>query len=283
MLANAIQQCGGEQALYEAIMGTLGYKNNRVPFRQLARLVTLPVLLEHDAVCDAYATLLGVSSLLPETLEDTWEDASRDFVRSLWDSWWKRKSGWEKRIMPRAAWHLAGLRPHNHPIRRLVAAAELFSREASLADGILACDTESPVAWFREIGELLEPDVTTPYWEKRLGFGGHSGDSPIAIVGSRRRAAIISNVIVPFVAARGLDVRPLLPRLPAEESNQFIRQTAHLLFGPDHNPAFYDGGVLQQGLIQIFHDFCLPNRLNEMAGFFCQPRDVTTSFASRAP
>jgi hypothetical protein len=277
MLANSIQERGRDEAFYEAVMVTLGYKNNRVPFRQLARLVSLQVLQEYDTVRDAYATLLGVSSLLPDVIDDEWDNASRDFVRSLWDSWWKCKSGWERRIMPRGAWHLAGLRPHNHPVRRLIAAAELFTGESSLDERILSSDTGNPQLWIREIGQLLEPPVSIPYWEKRLGFGGKPSNSPISIVGASRRAAIISNVIIPFVATQGRDVSPLLPFLPVEASNQLIRQTAHLLFGPDHNPALYAGGVLQQGLIQIFHDFCLSNRLDEFVELFSQQHQATSS------
>ena len=52
----------------------------------------------------------------------------------------------------------------------------------------------------------------------------------------------------------------LLPHLPAEEDNALIRRTAHALFGHDHNPALYRDGLKQQGLLQIFHDFCLNDR-----------------------
>jgi len=276
MMAHAIQALGGDDALYEAVMVTFGYKNNRMPFRQLARLVNLQVLRDHESVIDAYATLLGVSSLLPDAIDNNWEQDSKDFVRSLWDSWWKRKSGWESRIMQRSTWHLSALRPHNHPIRRLVAAAELFSANALLQKRILECDTADPGSWLRKMGRLLEPPVSIHYWEKRLGLGGKPCTSPIAIVGTSRRAAIISNVIIPFIAASGRDVRPLLPLLPVEASNQLIRYTANILFGPDHNPALYSGGLLQQGLIQIFHDFCLSTRLDELAELFTQQHSRTT-------
>jgi hypothetical protein len=56
-------------------------------------------------------------------------------------------------------------------------------------------------------------------------------------------------------------MRPaFLRRLPPEENNQIVRQTAHNLLGPDHNPDLYRSGLRQQGLIQIFHDFCLTDR-----------------------
>ena len=85
----------------------------------------------------------------------------------------------------------------------------------------------------------------------------------IALMGTHRVAAIISNVFVPFLAALGNPqvMRPaFLRRLPPEENNQIIRQTAHNLLGPDHNPKLYRSGLRQQSLIQIFHDFCLTDR-----------------------
>ena len=37
-----------------------------------------------------------------------------------------------------------------------------------------------------------------------------------------------------------------------------IREAAHQLLGPDHNPAMYRSGLRQQGLLQIYFDFCVP-------------------------
>ncbi len=69
--------------------------------------------------------------------------------------------------------------------------------------------------------------------------------------------------MIPFLAATGhagILAREVLRRLPPEEDNHIIRRTAHALLGPDHNPALYHTGLRQQGLIQIFHDFCLNDR-----------------------
>lgn len=61
--------------------------------------------------------------------------------------------------------------------------------------------------------------------------------------------------------ARARDVVPLLYELPAESRNQITRQTAHFVFGPDYNPAVFATALAQQGLLQLFHDYCLPDRL----------------------
>ncbi|MFH0878500.1 MAG: hypothetical protein V2A34_02195, partial [Lentisphaerota bacterium] len=49
-------------------------------------------------------------------------------------------------------------------------------------------------------------------------------------------------------------------QLPAETLNSVIRRTADSLFGPDHSTTLYRHGLRQQGLSQIFHDFCLNDR-----------------------
>jgi len=49
----------------------------------------------------------------------------------------------------------------------------------------------------------------------------------------------------------------VLCQLPAEDENRFVRHMAHALFGHDHNPVLYRTGLRQQGLLQIFGDFCL--------------------------
>lgn len=76
-------------------------------------------------------------------------------------------------------------------------------------------------------------------------------------LGAGTFAAILSNVIVPYAIARGrLDEVPSW--LPPECTNGVMRLAAHRLFGRDHNPALYSrNGVLQQGLLHIYRDYCL--------------------------
>lgn len=46
--------------------------------------------------------------------------------------------------------------------------------------------------------------------------------------------------------------------------NSVIRETAYTLFGPDHSPKLYRTALARQGLIQIFNDFILTGRLDEL-------------------
>lgn len=262
-MKTAIEARGAEQALYEELLGALGYKHNRLPFRRLAKAVPLDaVRAEAGAdVSAGYALLLGVSGLLPTRPSSRWDAETRRMIRRLWDRWWKVRSQWEARILPRHAWQLSGLRPQNHPIRRLAAAAALFVPGQDLIDRIMATDDATPpAAWTKAVAARLIDSAQMPYWRHRLSFGGARQDRPTALLGQARVGAMLSNVIVPFLAATGHAVTPLLPFLPAEEDSGPVRRTATALLGRDHNAAECRTGLRQQGLLQIFHDFCLNDK-----------------------
>lgn len=257
----AVAERGAEQALYEEIMAALGYKHNRVPFRRLARLVPVEGL-RAEAAGDplrAYALLLGAAALLPDGSAARRDAETAAFVRALWDRWWKMSSAWEHAAMGAAEWRLSGLRPANHPLRRLAAAAWLFAPARGLAPAFTPSGA-ADAAWLAEARARLLAADGPEYWRRRLSLGGKRLEEDVALLGEARAAAIVSNAIVPCAGAAGCDVAALLPRLPPEHDNSLCRETAHKLFGRDHNPALHRTGLRQQGLLQIFHDFCLANR-----------------------
>jgi len=260
-IAAAVEARGEAQVFYEEVLCALGYKHNRRPCRLLARRVPLDRLREEAAgsAQSAYAVLLGVAGLLPQRMGAGWDGQSRKFVRSLWDVWWKRRSAWQAEIMTRGSWHLGGLRPQNHPLRRLSAAAAIFGAPGELLSDISAVGTTDD--WYAQVSEQVDQTAAgIPYWQHRLSFSSPAQERPIALIGSQRIASLITNVVVPLLAARGRTVAPLLDGLAAEQSNVLTRQMAATLFGRDHNPVLYCGALRQQGLLQIFHDFCLQNR-----------------------
>lgn len=263
-MARAFASKTPDQVLYEEIMTALGYKNNRASFRYLAEQLPLEILRKASGrnPLKAYAFLMGVAGLLPAQTSSRWDAETRAFVRQLWDHWWKHQAAWSAQALRRKNWKLSGLRPQNHPQRRLMLAAILFTREDELTRSLTALNTGSAEDCFRRIESFFQP-VADTYWQNRLTFGGKRQKTAIALMGTSRIAAIVSNVCVPFLAALGNRqvMNPaFLHDLPPEENNQIIRQTAHNLLGPDHNPNLYRSGLRQQGLIQIFHDFCLTDR-----------------------
>ncbi len=251
-LAGLIEDRGTDQVLYEEVCCALGYKGNKAPFRRLAELLPLATLRDESRghVGAAYALLMGVAGLLPDKAGPRWDADTKTQVRSLWDAWWKRRERWEGRIMPRGAWQIAGLRPANRPERRIAAAASLF----------IGSTPPEQSDRFVDIARRWLESASDRYWDRRLSFSGARQNKAVALIGGARIDAIVNNVLVPFLAAGGSHPAGLLDQLPAEAENAIVRQTALSLFGPDYPPSLIRSGLRQQGLIQIFHDFCLNDR-----------------------
>ena len=243
------------QLFYEEFMAALGYKHNQQAFRGLARLVPAAQLrgLSRDV---AFAKLLAAGRLLPEP-ESAVDEEGRQMVRMLWDLSWKQAGE-----LPEGEvnWRFHNLRPQNTPVRRLAVAASLFSGLRDLLCDVEKLASSAGATWFQCAQERLTLNMEWPFWNKRLTFTSPPDPThPHALLGEGRSAAIITNVVLPFVAAEGLLPAEAVCYLPPEDISAPMRLTALHLFGRDHNPAaFYaDNGLLQQGLIQIHLDFCL--------------------------
>ncbi|MBN2161532.1 MAG: DUF2851 family protein [Pontiellaceae bacterium] len=244
-LTLALQSKETEQVLWEELMTALGYKQNKTVFRKLATILPQSRLIalceNHD---EAYAILLGISGLLPRDVPPHWPSESRHFIRHLWDIWWRQSEDLKESGMDRSEWNLAGIRPANHPVRRMMAAAcYAFTMQGLIRD------------------ETLLLNLPDTFWNTHISW--KNSCRPTALVGTSRADAIITNLLIPFRAAIG-DPGFDLKALPPEPMNRIIRQTAHALFGPDHTPKVYQSALARQGLIQIFHDFLITRRLDEL-------------------
>ncbi|QBG45941.1 DUF2851 family protein [Verrucomicrobia bacterium S94] len=243
-LALAIQSKDPEQVLWEELLAALGYKNNKAPFRKIAALLPLARLRSLAETPDhAYALLLGLSGHLPKNIRPQWTSASKTFIRSVWDIWWKQPGTLHERALSKSDWTLAGIRPANHPVRRLMAAAHYAFQTLEISKN-----------W------NILTDFPSNHWNTHISW--KTPCRPTALVGPARANAIITNILIPFQAATGQQVD--LYDLPPEPGNSIIRQTAFTLFSPDHSPKIYKSALARQGLIQIFHDYVITHRLDQL-------------------
>jgi hypothetical protein len=250
-MAWLMQRCGTAQALYEETAAALGYKHNKAPFRTLAQRFPLAAAGQYGADWKTlYAVLLGLSGLLPGQPGTGWPAASKKELRSLWDLWWREAHRWEE-IEPlgKKEWRLAGVRPLNHPVRRLCALAQW-----SAAGAFQTLEKDSALS----AGAFPNPEPC--FWTDHVGWTGK--EKRAELVGPGRMKAIELNILVPCRLARG-DAEALR-RLPSEPMNSVIRETAYTLFGPDHSPALYRSALARQGLIQLFGDTILTGQLAEL-------------------
>ena len=242
--AFAMQNKDPDQLLWEELMAALGYKNNKAPFRQLAAILPLTRLRSLAKSPDeAYALLLGLSGLLPANPDPAWDAPTRKFIRSVWDFWWRQSGELKEHALAKTDWNLAGIRPANHPVRRLMAAAH----------------------YAFQLPEPALTDFPANHWNSYISW--KTKCEPTALVGEARANAITTNILVPWRAASGATELDL-GHLPVEPGNSIIRQTAYSLFGPDHTPKVYKSALARQGLIQIFHDYLITHRLDRIRKWF---------------
>ncbi|MDF7806267.1 DUF2851 family protein [Pontiellaceae bacterium B12219] len=238
----ALQHKEPEQVLWEELLAALGYKNNKAAFRRLATQLPLARLRAMASTPDeAYALLLGLSGLLPKNPDPEWTPETKTFIRSVWDCWWKQPEELHELALTKSDWTLSGIRPANHPVRRLMAAAFYAFQTLEISNHWKHLTQFPSNHWNTHIS-----------WKRKC--------TPTALVGQARANAIITNILIPFQAATE-NSELNLDNLPAEPSNSIIRQTAFTLFGPDHTAKVYKSALARQGLIQIFHDYLITHRL----------------------
>ena len=258
------REAGSEQALWEGWLRALGYKHNVWPMQRLAELG--PRISPASAKISPLALqarLLGIGGLLPNEL--TRQQASTDdYLRRLWDFWWREREGFSDCVMPRAVWHFHGLRPANHPQRRLALAAHWLARGdlGSQLEKWCATDAEAsgqPASLLAKL-QIASDDFWSWHWtlrSKRLA-------KPQPLLGSTRVTDLAVNVILPWLWVRAGESknqtaqRQIEQRYftwPRAEDNAVLRLARQRLLG-SASPKSMTGAAAQQGLLQIVRDFC---------------------------
>jgi hypothetical protein len=273
-----IHRVGPEQAFYEGWMEALGYKANKAAFRTLAQRVPLSEINDHRS--QLAPILFGVANFLPTGAPAARSSAAAAHVKRLWNAWWKLRPDWEDRILSSQAWRFHSVRPANHPHRRLGAAVALLKKHPKLMEKVVGAVESSgdPGAFFSEIRD--------DYWSHHFTLGGKTQSRASELIGASRAREIMTNIVLPFVAAYAEHngdaklyeaVKACYSRLPAAPSNSVVRLAASQLF--ENSPLTRRSiktARQQQGLMQIFHDFCV----NDKSGCrHCQFPDLVRHWA----
>ena len=255
-IRNKIDVHGRDETLFQEIATALGYKENKLPFTLLTQ--RLPLRLLRENVEDCEALLFGVAGFLEAPDLDIYKKSAREYVRQLWDRWWPHRDDLQRLILPAKAWHLSGTRPLNHPQRRLSALAVLVREWPRLQ----RASGKSSVAVANDFFQALEH----PFWNFHYTLTSKASPKEMALIGESRAADILANVLFPFWAAHELKA-PASPsaqlwteyaKLPAQLSNRRLETAATRLFGNDpRRKEFLRTVAHQQGLLQIYEDFCM--------------------------
>ncbi len=252
---------GFEQALYENLFEALGYKSNRAPFRELARATPLSDLEELTAGPQFEACLFGSAGLLPDPTAVRVHGELAGRARRLWDVWWALG-----RQPLQLGWRRVGVRPLNSPERRLAAGVQLLQR--------WEC---RPVRRLLQIFEAADgADDLLRRLRSELDVSGEWGAfanftrrlrKPARLLGPSRTHDILANVMLPFGAVLGRQqgrrelehqARAAWLLLPVLQENRLLVQAVHRLLSPPSRVRdLVHRAAEQQGLLQVYQDFCL--------------------------
>ncbi len=264
-LRDRMERVEPQQAIYEALMRACGFNRYKYPFRILAE--QLPYArLRQLALLDGQtpeAALLRMAGLLPDTLEPAAEDHAHH--RHLLKLTSKYLPG--LRPLP-LSWPRTGVRPVNYPERRIAGVARVLARTATLGladtlDHVWAEDCP-PRARRKALEELFPRPMG--FWSEHCTWTGRPMASRTGLLGQGRVRSIIGNVFVPAAIAmarlrgdRILEEKAfaLFTTLPQEPANKLLRIMLPRVFGAASPPRM--NFQLQQGLLQMFHDWCEPN------------------------
>jgi hypothetical protein len=237
-----------DAALFQEIAAALGYKENKLPFTLLAQ--RLPMDLLRKNLADIEAILFGVAGFLESPDLGIYGAETRTYIRTLWDRWWPYRDEMQRLILPKKLWRLSGARPLNHPQRRLAALALIVQKWMAFLKSLGKADSSTARAFFLAIEH--------PFWNFHYTLTSEVADKPMALIGDSRAVEILANVVFPFLFSTGKDVWIEYKKLPAELSNRRLETGATRLFGDDPRRALFLKSVAhQQGLLQIYEDFCL--------------------------
>lgn len=242
---------GSSEAIFQAVAEALGYRHNRLPMRVLAQRLPLGGL-RRLAAGEREARLFGLAGFLLANQHQNASQAARPYLRRLWDSWWKLQAvqGHQRQSPP---WKLAGSRPGNHPQRRLGALARLIERWQLVERAVDPSRAFDPRLWQREV-EALKHD----FWSHHYTLTAAATAQPVALIGAARAADLLANVIYPWRQREDPKAWDDYRALPAGLDNQSVRRAAIRLLGRRRDGTRFMRKLhQQQGLLQLYADFCL--------------------------
>jgi hypothetical protein len=245
----------GDQVLYEGLMEGLGYKANRQGFLSLANRTPWRRLVELTAGLSEEQAFLAVRGWMLQVSGLNRNPANPGVGEKL-------PSGIGPALGP-GDWRLSGLRPANHPLRRMAGAAGLVQqfRKVGLTAGLRTiCDAND----HRKLTKaLIKP--------AEAGSGG-------AVIGQGRARDLAVNVVLPFLQAADLQTAGLKTPQPDAvdraagavapeafyegrywelyrafgklQDNDVTKEMARLLLPPDWRPVA-NSARRQQGLIRL--------------------------------
>lgn len=251
---SSLQLAGG-------IAMALGYKNNTEAFLDLFHyLLTFRDLPYHERL----AIALGCSGFFEPTFVMKWNES--EHYRLLHCIW----KGKMREIIHQTQLRLDGIRPLNHPIRRLAYLAHLIGDPAldRIWDNMLSIWKEGrtikPVTLLQSlIGAISTYD--DDYWNHHYLFETEAKAVFIPLIGDDRKREMLINAFLPLLHAAILEegdpkqleiFNTFYNSIRASHSHK-SDYLVHRFFGDTAKGKLLNHAQMEQGAFQLHKDFCV--------------------------
>ncbi len=241
---------GRDQALFQATAETLGYRGNAWSMKVLAQRVPLAMLQREREGIEPL--LFGVAGFLNPYLHELARPDAQDYLRHLWDYWWKHRDQYELPPERTIHWRLGNQRPANHPHRRVGTLASLVPvwsryRQVALAEPFEV----KPVLDFLQ-------ELDHPFWSFRHTLSSAASETRVAMFGRAQAIELIANHLAPLALHEGRMTFKEFRKLRHSSANDRVKRCSLRLFGNDKDARHWTRRVYhQQALLQVYQDFCL--------------------------
>jgi len=276
------------ETLYRGMMEGLGYRHNKAAFRKLAEIVPYSVVRkinkempQLDRMTIFQSIYFGASGLFSNIEVQLWDAETRAYceaINHLWDEY----SGLLGPVrLHRKDWRMSGVRPANFPLRRMAGLSRVMAEnfESGPAEAAISFGEEiKTCTGIKQMKTALDRFSSRfccegyGYWGHHIVPGGKRLDSVPSLIGKPLANSIILNTVIPMLLCRADQNADALLRdrllelyalFPALEEHRIIRLMAHRLWGKDASVGkLLKREINQQGLLQVFFDFCDENIQN---------------------
>ncbi|MEW6556714.1 MAG: DUF2851 family protein [Elusimicrobiota bacterium] len=257
--------------IYNGIVDGLGYGPNRDNFRKLSEILPLKRIDEiiklekfEEKHLRVESLFFGIVGLIPEIEKiEMLDDEAKEYIQKIKKIWKVlRQNILPHEVMKKESWKFRGLRPYNFPYRRLAATALIVSEYIDTGFEQVfqhfCTDILSNKLNLKKFLEKLKPAIPS-FWSYRTTFTSKKLTKPVALIGEERFLLILINTFLPLALAvyqkpdEQKSIYQWWLKQPAISINRLARITSWRVgFGSFRKR----NERIQQGLLQIFRDFC---------------------------
>ena len=245
-----IDALGYDEWLWQAIAETMGYRPNKLTMTLLAQRVPISQLLQKPN--EAESVLFGAAGFLSVDIHKEAVSDSQDYLRGLWENWWQVRHQYEPIPQHAIPWRLSGIRPVNHPQRRLACLTSIVKVWGDFKKVVNAYPSDEHLVDFFQ-------NLKHSFWNHHYTLKSKRSDKFLTLMGGDRLRDFQMNHILPEqLVVDESELWNYYQKLPASSVSEKVDKASIRLFGDTPKRKSYLKRAWEhQALLQVYQDFCL--------------------------